>query len=325
YDTCARCDYTTYEEIAALGHDLVSHEAKEPTCTEVGWNAYDTCSRCDYTTYEETAALGHELVPHEGKAPTCTEKGFKAYDTCARCDYTSFEELDALGHDLVHHDEKAATCTEKGYKAYDACSRCDYTTFEETPALGHTPGKVQIENEVPATTSAPGSYDKVVYCEVCGHEMTRKTIPVPVIPAITSLYAKELGKYIYVVPGTTAGSLKKLAGEASSVTKNGVAVDAETLLASGMELTKEDGTKLFVIVKGDNDGDGEITASDARNALRIAVRLDEPEEWQLYAGIVTDDSAADTGKLAVSAADARAILRVAVKLDDPSGWIKYVF
>jgi len=39
--------------IDALGHDEIEHEAKEPTCTEVGWDAYVTCSRCDYSTYVE--------------------------------------------------------------------------------------------------------------------------------------------------------------------------------------------------------------------------------------------------------------------------------
>ena len=39
--------------IPARGHDLVHHDGKAPTCAEVGWEAYDTCSRCDYTTYRE--------------------------------------------------------------------------------------------------------------------------------------------------------------------------------------------------------------------------------------------------------------------------------
>lgn len=38
---------------------LTTYDAKTPTCTEPGWNAYETCSRCDYTTYTEINALGH--------------------------------------------------------------------------------------------------------------------------------------------------------------------------------------------------------------------------------------------------------------------------
>ena len=47
------------KNIPALGHDLIHHDAQAPTCTEIGWDAYDTCSRCDYTTYKEIAATGH--------------------------------------------------------------------------------------------------------------------------------------------------------------------------------------------------------------------------------------------------------------------------
>ena len=122
-------------------HDLVHHDAKAPTCTEIGWDAYETCQRegCTYTTKVELPALKHKLVHHDAKAPTCTEIGWEEYDTCSRCDYTTKVELLALKHDLVHHDAKAPTCTEIGWNEYDACQRegCDYTTKVEIPAPGH--------------------------------------------------------------------------------------------------------------------------------------------------------------------------------------------
>ncbi len=122
-------------------HDLVHHDAKAPTCTEIGWNEYDACQRegCTYTTKVEIPALKHKLVHHDAKAPTCTETGWEEYDTCSRCDYTTKVELLALKHDLVHHDAKAPTCTEIGWDEYDACQRegCDYTTKVEIPAPGH--------------------------------------------------------------------------------------------------------------------------------------------------------------------------------------------
>ena len=120
-------------------HDLVHHDAKAPTCTEIGWDAYDACQRegCTYTTKVEIPALKHKLVHHDAKAPTCTEIGWEEYDTCSRCDYTTKVELLALKHDLVHHDAKAPTCTEIGWEEYDTCSRCDYTTKVEIPAPGH--------------------------------------------------------------------------------------------------------------------------------------------------------------------------------------------
>ena len=122
-------------------HDLVHHDAKAPTCTEIGWNEYDACQRegCTYTTKVEIPALKHKLVHHDAKAPTCTETGWDEYDTCSRCDYTTKVEIPALKHKLVHHDAKAPTCTEIGWNAYDACQRegCTYTTKVEIPAPGH--------------------------------------------------------------------------------------------------------------------------------------------------------------------------------------------
>ena len=124
-------------------HDLVHHDAKAPTCTEIGWDEYDACQRegCDYTTKVEIPALKHKLVHHDAKAPTCTETGWEEYDTCQRegCTYTTKVELPALKHKLVHHDAKAPTCTEIGWDEYDACQRegCDYTTKVEIPAPGH--------------------------------------------------------------------------------------------------------------------------------------------------------------------------------------------
>lgn len=139
YDTCSRCDYTTYAELPALNHDLKQHAAKAATCTEKGWDAYEACSRfgCDYTTRKELPALNHALEQHEAKAPTCTEIGWDAYETCSRCDYTTYAERPALKHNLVRHVAKAPTCTEKGWSAYETCSRCDYTTYAELPALNH--------------------------------------------------------------------------------------------------------------------------------------------------------------------------------------------
>ncbi len=138
--TCTTCGGSYYG-----GHDLVQYAAKAPTCTEIGWDAYETCSRCDHTTYTELPALNHDLKQHAAKAPTCTEKGWDAYETCSRCDHTTYAEQPALKHDLEQHAAKAPTCTEKGWNAYDTCSRCDYTTYAEQPALNHDYQAVTVD------------------------------------------------------------------------------------------------------------------------------------------------------------------------------------
>ena len=146
-------------------HDLVHHDAKAPTCTEIGWDEYDACQRegCTYTTKVEIPALKHKLVHHDAKAPTCTETGWEEYDTCSRCDYTTKVELLALKHDLVHHDAKAPTCTETGWNEYDACQRegCDYTTKVEIPAAGH-----DYTEKVVKPTCGKGGYT-LYTCKKC--------------------------------------------------------------------------------------------------------------------------------------------------------------
>lgn len=136
FDTCKNCDYTDYQKIPALKHNLVYYKAKDPTCTEPGCDAYETCSRCDYTTYVERPALKHDLRQRVIKAPTCTQMGW-AYENCSRCDYFATPLLPVLNHDLKQHAAKAPTCTEKGWNAYDTCKNCDYTTYAEQPALNH--------------------------------------------------------------------------------------------------------------------------------------------------------------------------------------------
>ena len=115
------------EVVEALGHDEVEHEAKEPTCTEIGWDAYVTCTRCDYTTYVEKEALGHDMADAtctepasckrcdhtEGEAlghdygpwitveePTKTEGGRKVR-TCKTCGQQTSKYIKPLGDDGI--------------------------------------------------------------------------------------------------------------------------------------------------------------------------------------------------------------------------------
>ena len=72
----------TTETLGKLGHDEVSHNAKDPTCEEAGWDAYVTCSRCDYTTKSETSSIGHDWNEGVVTTPaTATAAGVKTY-TC---------------------------------------------------------------------------------------------------------------------------------------------------------------------------------------------------------------------------------------------------
>lgn len=125
-----------YGEKDPNNHALVHPSAKAPTCTEIGWNAYETCSRCDHTTYAELSALNHDLVHHEAKAPTCTEIGWDAYKTCSRCDYTTYAELPALNHDYQAVTVEP-TCEADGYTVFTCSRCKDSYTADPTDKLGH--------------------------------------------------------------------------------------------------------------------------------------------------------------------------------------------
>ena len=123
-------------------HDLVHHDAKAPTCTEIGWDEYDACQRegCDYTTKVEIPALKHKLVHHDAKAPTCTETGWEEYDTCSRCDYTTKVEIPAPGHDYTEKVVKP-TCEKGGYTLH-TCKNCnDSYKDHQTKTLLHWYGE----------------------------------------------------------------------------------------------------------------------------------------------------------------------------------------
>lgn len=61
---CSVCGTVIIEQqiIPELGHDIVQHEAKAPTYTSVGWNAYEDCTRCGYTTYVEIPKLDVPVI-----------------------------------------------------------------------------------------------------------------------------------------------------------------------------------------------------------------------------------------------------------------------
>ena len=125
-------------------HDLVHHDAKAPTCTEIGWNEYDACQRegCTYTTKVEIPALKHDLVHHDAKAPTCTEIGWDEYDACQRegCDYTTKVEIPAPGHDYTEKVVKP-TCGKGGYTLH-TCKKCnDSYKDHQTKTLLHWYGE----------------------------------------------------------------------------------------------------------------------------------------------------------------------------------------
>ncbi len=59
---CQDGTHSEWSTIRALDHDIVTHDAQAVSCNKIGWNAYETCNRCDYSTYREIPALNHNYV-----------------------------------------------------------------------------------------------------------------------------------------------------------------------------------------------------------------------------------------------------------------------
>ncbi|MCD8348859.1 MAG: leucine-rich repeat protein [Lachnospiraceae bacterium] len=141
-----------------------------------------TATAAGTDNYEKaTAAYTLTVTGHSYEAvvtaATCMENGYTTH-TCTLCkDSYTDSKTDATGHSYASVVTEP-TCVEKGYTTY-TCTICgDSYTADETEATGHTSGEAVKKNEVAATCMTDGSYDSVVYCTVCGTEISRETITV---------------------------------------------------------------------------------------------------------------------------------------------------
>ena len=178
--TCTEQGYTTYtcecgdgyvdNYIEPLGHNIISHDAKSPTCTKNGWNAYDTCEKCNYSNYTEINKKGHSpgewIIDEEA---TYTENGSKHKD-CLECGAlleTSIVPM--LTHSYVSV-VTPPTCTKKGYTTH-TCTECgDRYIDDYVDQLGeeHTPGDWIVD--IDATKTEDGKCH--TFCTVCGELMS---------------------------------------------------------------------------------------------------------------------------------------------------------
>ena len=127
------------KESPALGHNIVQHAGKAPTCRDVGWEAYEECTRCGYSTYRELARKEHDWGKGKMSAAHCTVDGFQEW-VCSECGDRRQESIPATGHTWKNGGallEEPATCTENGYY-YRECVECGYRETDEIiPFKGH--------------------------------------------------------------------------------------------------------------------------------------------------------------------------------------------
>ncbi len=170
------------ETVAASGHDYET-VLTAPTCTEKGYITY-TCSVCgDSYVSDFTDAIGHTEVVDASIDATCTETGLTEGKHCSVCGevLVTQEVVDALGHTEIIDEAVEPDCVNAGLTEGKHCDVCGeiIVAQEVIEALGHTEGESVEENRVEADCLVDGSFDTVVYCMVCGEELSRVTTVLP--------------------------------------------------------------------------------------------------------------------------------------------------
>lgn len=101
---CGGCGQS-YGNTNLNNHALVHHEAKAPTCTAVGWEAYDTCSRCDYsTTKVEIPMAPHTYSETEWKSDVDNH-----WHECSVC-HTQIDKAEHNWKDATYTAPKTCVC-----------------------------------------------------------------------------------------------------------------------------------------------------------------------------------------------------------------------
>lgn len=154
-----------YGEKDPNNHALVQHAAKAPTCTEIGWDAYETCSRCDHTTYAELPALNHDYQAVTVE-PTCETDGYTVFTCSRCNDSYTADPTDQLGHQFGAWSpngtgSQSAGCLRDGcaHTGSTDCRKFTFRTAEgETltfcPVCGQAENAAQLEKIEAATAWA---------------------------------------------------------------------------------------------------------------------------------------------------------------------------
>ena len=323
--------HTKTENLGVNASEHVSTKnvyAVAPTCSAIGYTTGVYCNDCQkYISGHNEIAIDTDAHKWDNgtitTTATCKVSGVKTY-TCQHD--SSHQRTENLGVNASNHvdtkttDAIAPTCSAVGYTAGTYCNDCSkYISGHKETAINFS-NHVNTKNvpETPATFESVG-YTAGVYCNDCkkyisGHEEIPKLVP----EFTDSKDAKVSGNNIVSNNGLTVAQLLSLAGKGAVITTaKGAAVAEKDLIGTGMILTMPDGSKKEIVVYGDVDGDGKISAADARQALRASVGLENfKEDSAKY-------KAAKRGSVdKLSAADARLILRASVGLEDPKSWIK---
>ena len=220
-------------------HDMMHHDAKAPTCTEIGWNEYDACQRegCDYTTKVEIPAPGHDYTEKVVK-PTCGKGGYTLH-TCKKCndsykDHQTKTLLHWYGEWTSNGDgTHSATCKRKDCKhvSKTECAIVEFKQDEATRTLCPVCGNV-----------SDGTHLALV------EEVTAEGEHLPYGELVLRMGETANGNTLLSVCFEVSGKLTQPKGEVK------ITMPAELLNGVTLALLNADGTEIDLpyIVEGEN-------------------------------------------------------------------------
>ena len=322
--TCGRCHITETRPVEKRAHNFVDQYTTDAylksaaTCTQAAVYYYRclVCGAKGTATYSFGDPLGHswgawtKLDDNQHQRVCSRDASHK--ETAA---HTWDEGTVTAPATPTQPGEKTFTCSVCGGKKKQTLAQ--QTATDPASGIGVTydesayPQKITVKVVAVDTpeTGLPATYEKTYSVDVTtliGNREVEPAAPVTVsVPVPEGFDVKSLAVYHIKDDGT--------AEKVDFTVKNGRIVF--TAFAFSVYVVVDTSTEASGAVLGDVDFDGEITAADARLALRRAVDL------ETYAPGSKEFTACDVDKDGeVTAADARKILRAAVELEDPATW-----
>lgn len=323
--TCTVCSATKTETISKTNHNYNSKEIPS-TCINEGYTKHQ-CTICgDVYTSDETPKMAHDYN-ETYKAATCMENGYYLY-TCSFCGSSYDVSITKTGHSWDYGKITTnATCNSTGVYTY-TCTVCGETKTATIEKTGH-----RYVSTVIAPTCYSDGYTKHT-CSVCGDEYIsdkqrslahdyvetkkEKTCTEDGYIRIDCSVCKDMHKTVFYHTGHEWDNGKVT--KAPTTTQTGIytytctacgeiKTDVMPVVPEVQEpTTSEPDEPDTDALPGDVDDDGQVTASDARIALRASVGLEAlPSGRKAVADMDSDGE--------ITASDARKILRIAVGLD----------